>query len=150
MRIHIANPNATGRMTDTIARAARAASGPDVEIVATTNATGPASIEGPVDGARAVPGLLDLIEGTEADAHVIACFDDTGLDAARALLDMPVVGIGEAAMHVASLLGHRFAIVTTLSRSVPILRDNVDRYGLGARCCAVRASDIPVLALHDP
>ena len=147
IRIAVTNPNTTATMTEGIAAA------PDVEIIAGQSAAGPDAIEGPFDGAMAVPGMLASMREAEragAQAHVIACFDDTGLDAARALLDMPVVGIGEAAMHVASLLGHRFAIVTTLSRSVPILRDNVDRYGLGARCCVVRASDIPVLALHDP
>ncbi|GAA4220470.1 Asp/Glu/hydantoin racemase [Sagittula marina] len=78
------------------------------------------------------------------------CFDDTGLDAARALLNGPVVGIGEAAMHVASLVGHSFAVITTLSRSVPVLEDNVFRYGFSSRCRAVLVCDIPVLALHDP
>ena len=151
MRIHIANPNATGRMTDTIARAARAASGPDVEIVATTNATGPLSIEGPVDGARAVPGLLDLIAGTEVDAHVIACFDDTGLDAARLLTSRPVIGIGEAACLHATQLAHRFVVVTAAQVSVPVIVDNLVRSGLMARCAEVRAAGVAVLDIdgHD-
>src|SRR5207245_4951726 len=65
---------------------------------------GPESIEGFYDDALAVPGLLAEIAKGEAQgvsAHVIACFDDTGLDAARALAGAPVVGIGEAAFHAA-------------------------------------------------
>lgn len=153
IRIAVTNPNTTAAMTEGIATAARAAAPPDVEILAGQSASGPEAIEGPFDGALAVPGMLARMREAQdegAEAHVIACFDDTGLDAARAFLDGPVVGIGEAAMHVASLLGHSFAIVTTLSRSVPVLSDNVARYGLGVRCRAVLASDIPVLALHDP
>lgn len=153
IRVAVTNPNTTARMTEGIAAAARAAAAPDVHILAGQSATGPDAIEGPFDGALAVPGMLARMRAAEAEgaqAHVIACFDDTGLDAARAFLDRPVVGIGEAAMHVASLLGHSFAIVTTLSRSVPVLSDNVARYGLASRCRAVLASDIPVLALHDP
>jgi allantoin racemase len=60
------------------------------------------------------------------------------------------VGIGEAGYHVACLLGDRFGVVTTLPQSVPALRHNIARYGLAARCTGVRATDIPVLALHDP
>ncbi|CUH80967.1 Asp/Glu/Hydantoin racemase [Tropicibacter naphthalenivorans] len=154
IRITITNPNTTASMTDGIARATRAAAASDVQVIAGQSAMGPAAIEGPFDGALAVPGMLSQMQTAERDhgalAHIIACFDDTGLDAARALLNGPVVGLGEAAMHVASLLGHSFAVVTTLSRSVPILEDNVARYGFSSRCRAVLASDIPVLALHDP
>lgn len=128
MRIHVANPNATRRMTETIARAPRAVAGPDVEIVATTNITGPDSIEGPVDGARAAPGLLDLIAETHADAHVIACFDDTGLDAARALTHRPVV-------------------VTSAPISVPVIEGNLIRTGLMARCAEVWAAGVAVLEI---
>ncbi|MCB8838697.1 aspartate/glutamate racemase family protein [Aurantimonas sp. VKM B-3413] len=154
MRLSIVNPNATRSMTETAAAAARRVVSPGTEILAVTNASGPASIEGHVDGALAVPGLLEAIAQAEregADAHVIACFDDTGLDAARSIARRPVVGIGEAAAHVASLLSRRFAVVTTLSCSVPILEDNLKRNGLWALCCSVRASEIPVLALEaDP
>ena len=87
MRILVVNPNTTARMTETIARAARGAAASGTEIVAVTSSMGPASIEGYYDEALAVPGLLvEIAEGERAgaDAAIIACFDDTGLDAARA------------------------------------------------------------------
>jgi allantoin racemase len=80
----------------------------------------------------------------------VACFDDTGLDAARCIATAPVVGIGEAAFHMASLVSGTFSVVTTLSRSVPAIQHNLAKYGLAARCAKVRASDVPVLALEDP
>lgn len=82
--------------------------------------------------------------------HIIACFDDTGLDAARTLASAPVVGIGEAAFHAASLIAGKFSVITTLSRSIPAIEHNLARYGLGTRCVKVRASEIPVLSLDDP
>ena len=85
-----------------------------------------------------------------ADAYVIACFDDTGLDAARSAVAAPVIGIGEAAFHVASLVSSRFTVITTLARSVPIIERNLANTGLAARCARVRATDIPVFALDDP
>ena len=96
-------------------------------------------------------GLLELIhKNDDVDAIVIACFDDTALDAARCITDRPVVGIGEAAYHMASMLSNKFSVVTTLARSVPALEHNLIRYGLMARCASVRASDVPVLELEDP
>jgi allantoin racemase len=138
-------------MTKGIAAAAKAAAPAGVEIMATEPEFGPASIEGYYDGAFAVPGLLARIMEAEragADAHVIACFDDTGLDAARCAARSPVVGIGEAAYHAASMVGSRFSVVTTLSRSIPVIQDNLTRYGLAQRCARVRASEIPVLSLE--
>jgi allantoin racemase len=84
------------------------------------------------------------------DAHIIACFDDTGLDAARALARAPVIGICEAAASLASFVAIRFSVVTTLSRSIPIIEHNLARYGTGVRCGRVRAAEVPVLDLEKP
>lgn len=151
LRLHIVNPNTTASMTQAIAQVACAAAPADMQITATEPDFGPASIEGFYDGAFAVPGMLERIaqaERTGTDVHLIACFDDTGLDAARSIARAPVIGIGEAAYHAASMLGTRFTVVTTLSRSIPVIEDNLTRYGLMRRCARVRASEIPVLALE--
>jgi allantoin racemase len=151
MRIRVINPNTTAAMTVTIAKAARDAAGADTTIEAVTSTIGPVSIEGYYDEALCLPGLLKEIrrgEADGADAHIIACFDDTGLDAARQLAAAPVIGIGEAAYHAATLIAHRFSVVTTLSRSIPALEHNLLRYGFDRRA-HVRAADIPVLALED-
>jgi allantoin racemase len=153
MRILVVNPNTTAAMTEKIGRAARAAAAPGTEIIAVNPPDGPISIEGYYDEAFSVPGLLTEIARGEASgvsAHIIACFDDTGLEAARSLASAPVIGIGEAAFHLASMLGHRFAVVTTLSRSTAAIETNLLKYGLASRCTKVRACEVPVLALDDP
>lgn len=151
MHILVVNPNTTAAMTGKIAEAARRTARKGTEIIAVNPADGPDSIEGFYDGAFCVPGILaEIGQHPEADAVVIACFDDTGLDAARCATDVPVVGIGEAAFHAASFLANRFSVVTTLGRSVPVIENNLVKYGLAARCARVRATDIPVLDLeHD-
>ena len=152
MLIHLVNPNTTASMTEKAAAAARAVASAGTVIRADQPEDGPVSIEGHYDAAFAVPGMLGRIEAAVAagaDAHVVACFDDTGLDAARALSPRPVVGIGEAAFHLASLVGDRFSVVTTLSRSIPVIEANLARYGLAARCARVRAAEVPVLALEE-
>jgi allantoin racemase len=150
MRILVVNPNTTATMTAKIGAAARRAASPGTEIVAVNPRHGPASIEGFYDEAMSLAGMLAVIRETpDVDAVVIACFDDTGLDAARCLTDKPVVGIGEAAYHMASMISNRFSVVTTLARSVPALEHNLHRYGLWARCARVRSSEVAVLELEE-
>jgi allantoin racemase len=151
MRIHVINPNTTASMTKKIGVAAKAAASPGVEIRAANPEFGPPSIEGYYDAAFAVPGLLaEIAKARDVDAFVIACFDDTGLEAARCATQAPVVGIGEAAFHMASLIAEKFSVVTTLSRSIAPIERNLVKYGLAARCVRVRASNVPVLALEEP
>lgn len=151
--ILIVNPNTTASMTEKIAIAARSVAAPGTIVVARTSKSGPASIQGRLDGEAALPGLFaEIVAAREEDfdAIVIACFDDTGLYEARKLTDAPVLGIGEAAFHAAMLVASRFSVVTTLSVSVPAIEDNLRLYGLARRCARVRASEVPVLDLEMP
>jgi len=151
MHILVINPNTTASMTQKIGAAAQAAAAPGTTIEAVNPAFGPPSIEGYYDEVFSIPGLLAQMRAApEADAYVIACFDDTGLDAARCLTTAPVIGIGEAAFHLASLVAYRFSVVTALSRSISAIEHNLAKYGFGGRCARVRASDIPVLNLEIP
>lgn len=151
MRILVVNPNTTASMTEKIGAAARRVASAGTEVLAVNSANGPASIEGFYDEAMSLAGMLAVIRSTpEFDAVVIACFDDTGLDAARCLTDKPVIGIGEAAYHMASMISNKFSVVTTLGRSVPALEHNLHRYGLIARCGRVRSSEVAVLELENP
>lgn len=151
MRILVVNPNTSTAMTKTIGVTAQSAASAGALVEAVNPAMGPASIEGFYDEAFAVPGLLAEIAAGEkrgCDAAVIACFDDTGLDAARSLVDIPVLGICEAALAAASMIATRFSVVTTLPRSIVPLEALVRRYGMDGRAF-VSASGIPVLALEE-
>ncbi len=110
------------------------------------------SIEGHFDEAIAAVGVLEQIRaGREqgVDGHVIACFGDPGLLAARELARGPVIGIAEAAMHMATMVATRFSIVTTLPRTLIIARHLLHQYGFHQHCAALHAIDLPVLALED-
>ena len=127
-----------------------AASG--TEIIAVNPEYGPISIEGYYDEVFSIPGLLEEVRKGEASGcqgTVIACFDDTGLDAARCIASGPVVGICEAAMHIASLLANSFSIVTTLRRSIPALEELTVKYGMSRKCHRIRAAEVPVLELEN-
>ena len=154
MKILVINPNSTASMTAQIRDSARRCAFPGTQIETQNPLGTPASIEGHADEALSVPAMLELIrsaEGRGVNAYVIACFDDPGLAAAREVAAGPVIGICQAAVQVATTIATRFSIVTTLPRSVPIIEDLVEAYGVGHRCRTVRAVDMPVLALEqDP
>lgn len=154
MKLRVINPNTTQAMTDTIGQAARRVAGPSTLIVTSQPASGPVSIESHFDEAVAAIGVAEEVlagerEGT--DAYVIACFGDPGLWSARELTRAPVIGIAEAAFHMAALIATRFSVVTTLGRTCVIAEHLLAQYGFEHQCRRVRAAEIPVLDLeHDP
>ena len=149
--IVLINPNSTLSMTDAMLRTARTAA-PNADFEGWTSHDGPPAIQGEADGLAATAPLLKLVEKASnagASAIIIGCFDDTALDAARKIADCPVMGIGQAAYHLAAVTGGRFSVVTTLDVSVPILQANILSYGLEGHLGRVRASGVPVLALEN-
>lgn len=114
MRILLVNPNTTEAVTATCAAAARKAASPGTEIVAVTGAFGPTIINTRAENAIAAHALLDALatHAHNVDAVLLAVSYDTALDAARELLDVPVVGMTEAGLLAALMLGKRVGLVT--------------------------------------
>lgn len=151
MKIQLINPNTSVAMTEKMAVAARQIAFANTQVFAVHSLTGPASIETANDEALALPGMLAQIRAGEAagvDAHVIACFGDPGLRAAREIATVPVIGIAEAAMQMACLVAASFSVVTTLVRTVPSTQRLLIDYGMTSRCRKVRATGIAVLELE--
>ena len=156
MRLLLVNPNTTASMTAAIAASASAAADPGTVVEALNPTHGPSSIENDADEHRCVPYLLGVLRDACArpydrpDGYVIACFGDPGLDEARALLDAPVFGIAQAAMHAAALLTGTFSVVTSVSATVPRGWQLAKAYTPNA-CRGVYACDLPVLRIDsDP
>lgn len=150
MRILVINPNTSEGMTAHLRRELEAIKGPSTELTVVNPARGPVSIESAYDEALAVPHTLELVRDAAAqgyDAVVLACFSDPGLDAARELVSIPVVGIEEATLHVAAMLGHRFSIMTSRCQRVPSKTEHVERLGLGSRLASVRPLEMSVLEM---
>ena len=151
MRLLVVNPNTSAEMTAAIHRAAEVAAGPGVDVETVRATAGPKSIEGAFDEAVSMLGTLDrvLTWADDVDAFVFACFSaHAAIDATRELTRKPAVGIAEASMALASLVGHRFSIVTTSPRWKPLLEDAVRKYGYESRCASVRSSGLVVLDLE--
>jgi allantoin racemase len=152
MRILIINPNTTVSITEKIGASARTVANPGTEVTTVNPDKGPVSIEGFYDEAFAVPGLIEEIKKGEAqgyDGYIVACFDAPGLSAARTITGRPVVGICEAAIHMATLVALRFCIITAMQRSVAGAEELVRRYGVSDRC-RVRWIEASVLDTEMP
>jgi len=124
--------------------------GTDVEVRETES--GPASVESSVEEYLSVPGLIEAAPSLEAegfDAIIVGCFGDPGLAAARELVDIPVIGPGQAAGHVAAQLGLRFAVLTVVDEVVPSIWRQMRTHGLDGFIADVRAVDVPVLELRE-
>jgi Asp/Glu/hydantoin racemase len=79
--------------------------------------------------------------GSQVDAAIIAAFGDPGLFGARELFAFPVIGLAEAAMLTACMVGRRFSIVTFSATLAPWYQECVAMHGLDARCAGIRALD---------
>jgi allantoin racemase len=121
MRILIINPNSDPEMTAAIQASAEAFAAGEYEVVTKATPGAPRFIETYRDELLAAPGMMQLIRVNEDDfdAVIIACHCDPNLDAMKEICSVPVVGIGEASMKLATMLGHTFSVVTTHVHSIP-------------------------------
>lgn len=80
------------------------------------------------------------------DAYAMCTLPNPMLREVRAVVDIPVVGLGEAAFHMATMYGQRFGVLLFIDRMVPLYREQMHAYGLANRCAAIKASGI---TFHD-
>ncbi|MGN7780039.1 aspartate/glutamate racemase family protein [Mycolicibacterium sp. 22603] len=153
MRILVANVNTTASMTEAIAESARGVAAPGTEIIGITPRFGADSCEGNFESYLAAIAVMDAITSYPEpfDAVIQAGYGEHGREGLQELLEVPVVDITEAAASTAMYLGHKYSVVTTLDRTVPLIEDRLKLAGLDARCASVRASGLGVLELEsDP
>ena len=146
MRLLLVNPIITVEVTERMAGVARAAASPGTEIVAATARFGTQYVENRVEATFAAHAVLEALaeHGAGADAALVAAFGDPGVAAAKEMLDIPVLGISEAALLVAWTQARRFAIVCMTPRLAVWYRECADEHGLAGRLAAVRPLDRPV------
>lgn len=153
MRILVVNVNTTQSMTDNIGRTAQSVAAPGTEIVPLTPIFGADSVEGNYESYLAAIAVMETVRRYDGpfDAVIQAGYGEHGREGLQELLDVPVVDITEAAASTAQFLGHKYSVVTTLDRAVPLIEDRLKLAGLDARCASVRASGLGVLDLEaDP
>ena len=151
MKILLLNPNTTAAVTDLLYSAGSKVASPGTELIPVTARRGVPYIatraEAQIGGAIALEMLAAA--GSDIDAAVIAAFGDPGLFGARELFDFPVIGLAEAAMLTACMLGRKFAIVTFARALGPWYQECVTMHGMDARCAGIRTLDGAFKSISD-
>lgn len=143
MRIVVINPNSSEDMTRDMDSVAQEYAQGRMEVVTLATPGAPPFIDTFEDKALAAPGMMQLVRQWEdkADAFVVACACDPNLRLLRELSSKPVIGMGEAAMQMAVMLGDSFSVLQTDSYSVPNKKRLVEEYGLTNHLASVRVAD---------
>jgi allantoin racemase len=151
VNILLLNPNTTAEVTELLYAAGARVASPGTRIEAVTAKRGVPYIatraEAQIGGAIALEMLAEA--GTGIDVAIIAAFGDPGLFGARELFAFPVVGLAEAAMLTACMVGRRFSIVTFSRTLTPWYQECVAMHGLDARCASIRTLDEAFQSISD-
>lgn len=119
---------------------------PDTEINVINLNKGPISLECAYDKVWAALPTVQEAERAEQEGYngvIIYCFADPGLTAAKEKLQIPAVGLCEASVHLAALLGSRFSIMAAGSPNVfenkrKRIVERLREYGFEHKCASVR------------
>jgi allantoin racemase len=151
MKIFIINPNSDTGMTGLIQETAEEYAKEEFDVLCQPTPGAPGFIENYQDQINAGPGMIQLIKEYEKeyDAFLIACHYDPNLDVMKEITPCPVIGIGEASMKIASMLGHSFSIITTDIHSIPIHEELTRKYHFHGLLASVRAPGTEMAKLQE-
>lgn len=134
-------------MTDHLRQELERIKRPETELTVVCAESGPETIESAYDEAYAIPPTLDLVKKANRegyDAVILACFSDPGLEAAKEISEIPVIGIEESSLHMAAMLGSKFTVVTPRKQRIPSKREHVHMRGMSHFLASVRSLDLSV------
>jgi Asp/Glu/hydantoin racemase len=146
MKLLLINPNTSTSVSELIRAEAERSAAPGTEVQVVTAAFGVAYIETRFEaliGAYAAAERAAEQHG-QYDALIVAAFGDPGLQGLREVLPCPVVGLTDAALASACLLGQRFSIVAISQRIRAWYGETVAQCGLGGRLASIRGLDEPL------
>lgn len=142
-RILLLNPNTSETATNYMVDECRKIAAPDTEVRG-TNPKARVGVNIPtilsyVDSAICAVETVRIAwdKKDSYDGVIVAGFSDPGLDALKEVLDKPAMGIAEAAYHAASMLGHKFSVLTTTPKWTPPKEDYIKAVGLESKVASI-------------
>jgi len=151
MRIMAIAPTTTTEWNELVLNTMKEVASSETEIEVFNLEDGPLNIESVYQEELAVPCILELIKEAQNkyDGVIICCFAGPGLDAAKEISSIPVIGVGEAAQLMALPLGDRYGIVTTIDSTVTLQNRKAKILGTERKLVSVRPLNLPVLELEQ-
>lgn len=151
-KLLIINPNSSIKMTTDITQTLLTLDYPKdlFEVICMKKA--PTVLESFKDYTKSGYEVLSYIEWqdmTQYSGVLLACFGDPCLFALKEALHIPVIGIAEASMARALLLGYRFSVIAASDKAVPMMESLIDSYSLQNRSAGVEALHTPIEQFLD-
>ena len=145
-KILIINPNTSKEMTEDIKDTVEDVCAKDVDVEVIHPQKGTESIECKYDETIAGYEMIELLKSRKEkySGVLIACFGDPCLYAIKEMMDCPVIGIAEASITTALLLGNKFSILAAGKRAIPLMENMVRGYGLGERMASIESLEMTV------
>jgi allantoin racemase len=149
--ILLINPNTSLAMTRVIDDSAKRAASKTTKIITVSSKRGPTVLEGPVDEALSVPGMIEVAKKMEGQFHGIisACFGDPGIEALKFAFGVPVIGIRQSAFLIASLIGDTFSVIALQKNTERNIRHLVRLMGIEEKLLSVEAGGVTISDLES-
>lgn len=152
MKILFINPFGTDRYNGIMERILGKVKRPDTELVVTNLTKGPTYLDYHYYKSFVMPELIE--RGIQAekegyDGAIFACMWDPGVFEAKECVDIPLIGTHEPTIHLAAMLGHRFALVTNSEKSAPLMANLIRQYGLENKCVGSGSIKMSLDEIYD-
>ena len=147
----VINPNTSASMTADIEESAKRAASRTTRVITVSPRRGPKVIEGPVDQALSIPGMLQIARKMDGrfDGIISACFADPGVEALKFASGLPVMGIRESAFQIAALLGEPFSVIVPVKGVETNLRTFARLRGMEEKLLSVEYAGVGVCELES-
>lgn len=150
-KIKIVVPVNTNNFNDRILEAIKPVVAPDFEVDIENITEGTPFIESRYAIATNTPAVIHLVNKAQSDGYegVFVCdFDMTGVEPAREVVDIPVIGGYRASALTAIALARKFSIITVVDNVVVLQEDHNYTFGIRDNFASIHAIDVPVNELH--
>jgi allantoin racemase len=119
--------------------------GPDIEFDFRPVKAGPALLDSYHDAILADLSMYEAGVSAQEDGYDAVCIDtmsDSGVNALRSMLDIPVIGPGRASYLTALMLGSKFSVLTQYDGWKALYKKGVRELGVEEHCASIRSINI--------
>lgn len=151
-RILIINPNSSTKMTEDIRDTVQTLKTEDWEFDVIRIEKSPLVLESFTDYTLAGANVLDYLEENDITGYkgiLLACFGDPCLWAIKEQVNIPVIGIAEASISLALLLGFKYSIIAAVPKAKAMMESLVMSYGLLDRMASVEALNVEICTFME-
>lgn len=150
LKILVVDPIVKSEITETIDKRWLKRRSEDVVLDFMSLKKGPSFIETEEHEKSAVPDLLRVVRNSERQGYnalIINCFGNPGLEEAKKLVGIPVIGAGEASFLKMKEARKRFSVITTVKEAVSRVRRNAHKHTAEPFLASIRPLNMHVLEL---